>query len=87
MLITVARVPLSFASPFRVASIRMNPAKHGGHFWVECGHEQVEMEWMIGEVSFLQGCQNLMYKEMSIVFVICYSDLSLANHKNNNCSC
>ena len=35
---------------------------------------------------FLQDSQNLTYKEMSIVFVICCSDLFLAKHKNDNSS-
>ena len=46
----------------------------------------VQMERTIGEVSFLQGSQNLTCKEISVVFVICCSDLSLAKHKNNNSS-
>ena len=32
------------------------------------------------------GSQNLTYKEMSIVFVIYCSDLSLAKHKNDHSS-
>ena len=51
-----------------------NTAKRNSRTWVERSHEQSKCQ-MIGEVSFLQGSQNLTYKEMSIVFVICYGTL------------